>query len=779
MIYRHSARNKNMSDYDFRSVLTVSDDAVLDRVSYFVDSINIEYNIFMDRFLFKDIVKYVYDNITEDKIFFDFDGYASRFDTEDYHHKTALISKSVLTDDEGYLKEHFINKIRALLWSAKYPIKKDDVRFGFKFNQMTTMEEIARMYDESAKGNFDWVPFFDWGEQLLSGNQNFRVEVGILNESIVERELPIQYKYICPKCGNRFERIPYYLIPDDNKTVCKNIIDKKVCGKRQKFLTQVKKYLREYNLSISDKESVTIFSFDEIKSNHVKCSLIEIPIEGYGFKDCKQAYLCVDYEIMEKQKAGSKLLEKKEARDNNNRKDLVPGVIKNIDEMCENLSYPVYGMYDIKFLFLMNKIFCDMTDSSLDYKFKFKKEQVRNTNIFLVGDPQTGKSYICDIYNTIMFGKSHHYTDGSSVTYASLRGGTSNSGVVKEGLFGRYNAITIDEINDNKDGQLMAYMKSVLVENRYNNSTIDGDRKDKVKTAIMYLTENPNIVHINNYKNKIREEYQEIIKEGSLSGESESPERFNYDWDCHLPLYMYDWNPTLKKAIKNTRSYYENNDIDWITGHSISIMSRFPFTFFLSSEHGINMSDFADEENEVDLGDDSDEFTEHTQSFKMNMKRVKLFNNDMNRLVETYREFLGFPSLTRKYNEKLDSIMSKYGYENRDRERKAFYQILNTSRIINCRYKFNNVDFNRLERMLYMMNRKTYITEYVFDKFRDCYTGDVLEYRKKPSKNNIDAKGEVYGIDDDYNEEDDDYIQDKEEDKKTDTDGDVFSNLDE
>lgn len=510
-----------------------------------------------------------------------------------------------------------------------------------------------------------------------------RCLIQILSSSI-KFDYPIEFEYLCPQCGGSTRKKAYETASTNNKIKCPNIFsymnDKgepksRVCGQplvpyNEISLTKDAYY---YDLAYEDTEQNKhisgALSFNKLDPGFYECVLLKI-------KNPKKTEV---FHILDVKEVVSNIFNLPEKQDNEN---YIITLQKTFDiYIKEKTGMEIYGLNPVKIALIMQTAI-----NYLGYKLC--------GNIQVVGDPSTGKSTVLKYFGFLLNNHLNLSSNGLSISIPGLRGTRhtislmgKEQKIVTTGYLGTFRSIHIDEAGENKE--LVHNLKSFLFEDNYSYDKAGSTGVFNKRTSHINLSENLDFNHLGQYRGLIRKTYKDMnIKIGY-----EEKERWNEDWDLHLPLFQYD-NLYLRKVIKDRRTEYRLKQQFWIDGHDYALHERFPFYFYLVNEKK------NDRLTEIIKGN----ISRDTISENFQLMKVLKSNN----ITDFFKELNNYKNSTSdKYSFiEVDKILDKYGIATDARMKEFYYIFVKVSRIINRRDNIEDQDYKLLEWMLEKINCK-------------------------------------------------------------------------
>ena len=449
----------------------------------------------------------------------------------------------------------------------------------YKVNKYSLYDDFKRLIcDEEDDAQFKYDFDLDILEVKPPNNiDNLqRSNLQIINKGI-KFDYPINYSYFCYECENKENHDAYKVASTKNKIYCNGFVPKESGDgiKRCKiplYPNEEETKTREayyYIVSYEDPYDKHIITAGSISFLRLKPGYFEFVYFKINNPKQTELFFLIDY----KNNIPKHLMLPKQKQEENYILTLINVFDKFIEEQT---GLYIYGLLPLKISLLLQSAFNHLGISM-------------NFNVQIVGDKSTGKSMILKYYGYLLNSIFHKSTDGLSISVPALRGTNMSVdlmnkkiNIISMGYLGTYKSIHIDESGENKE--LVQNLKTFLLDDNYSYDKAGSDHSTKVRTANINLSENLNHEHIGQYRGKIRKEYKNNdfeIKDGSNVLPKDS---WNEDWDLHLPLYMYEWNPYLLQVVKDVRTEYTLNNKYWIDGYELALHDRFPFYFYLVSQ---------------------------------------------------------------------------------------------------------------------------------------------------------------------------------------------------
>ena len=614
-------------------------------------------------------------------------------------------------DDEKFLRQDIISDLRRAMNGFLLEIGKDIPQYdaaedlGFEIreengeqtyivNKMIMYRKVRGLTcDEGGNTNFkynfvdpDMKIGFPANKEMLQ-----RCEIQITSNA-VKFDYPIEFEYTCPRCGNVIKKKAYETASTGGKIMCEGMYlamtpsgeeKPKVCNTKlmpdnEISLTKDAFY---YDINYEDiegkKHTVSSISFNKYKPGFYESVLFKV-------KNPKKTEV---YHIMDVKKIDSNRFDFPEQDPNEN---YVFTLQKAFDEYIKlKTGMEIYGLYPIKVSMILQKAITELGMRLIG-------------NIQICGDASTGKSTVFKYYGFFLNNHLNMSTNGQSISIASLRGTREvvslmgkDQKIVTTGYLGTYKTIHIDETGDNKE--LVQSLKTFLLEDNYSYDKAGSTGISHIKTALANLTENLSYQHLSFYRGSIKKAYREMT---TKIGDEEK-EDWDDDWDLHLSLSEYDWNPYLYDVIKNKRLEFQHNRIHWFSGYEWALSERFPFLFFLTNEKD---NDYLDKvvKGNVSRG---------TIRENLELMRV-LKSDDIDIFFEGLKKFKE-GSNDRKSFEIVDDILESYGVYTDVRTKEFYYLIVQLSRILNKRKEIIEQDYDLLRWLLEKINCKLDVADTV------------------------------------------------------------------
>lgn len=508
-------------------------------------------------------------------------------------------------------------------------------------------------------------------------------------DSGIEFEYPILYHYRCEVCKYEFDKNEYEVSSTKNKAKCNGIrliqqvdgsFKDKVCGQLlYPDMDETKtKNAYFFNVSYEDgggvKRPATAFAFNDFEPGLYECAILRIA------RPNQTSFLfIVDIKNIEKQKVAIPKLDSNE--------NYLFTLQKSFDKFIEERTgLEIYALYPIKVALIIQTI-----ASALGYPLIY--------HVQLVGDRSTGKSTVLKYYGFMLHNYKHMTTNSTDLSIPGLRGSKERQNIlgkeqslVTMGLLGSYRSIHIEEAADNKD--LVQQLKGIALSTNYSYNKFGSDKISRIRTAHINLSENIKEEVISLYHGSIKKAY---LNDSSII-QNYDRNRWNENWNLHLPLYEYLDNPYLLRIIREKRIEYLKKQMFWIDGYDLALHQRWPFYFYL-----------------VNSGDD--ERLKKIQ--KENIGRIRISEDyQLIRKLNNDNVFEYFKSL-RKYEkesnvdafDKVVDILKSYGVVFDGRTFEFWCSVLKISRIANRRYKYEQVDYDLIRWFLEKIDRRLPISE--------------------------------------------------------------------
>jgi len=483
------------------------------------------------------------------------------------------------------LKKKEQASIKTIEDEEEWTKKKIDGIDAYEVTQYTTFQDIReKLCDEGKDIEFKYrfnKPDLNIGS--FKDKSNLQLVEAHITDSGQTFGYPLAYIYTCDQCGAKHERDEYKVASNtQNKINCDNLIESedtkgniklKKCNNPlypDKVRTLIKKsYI--YNIVLIDEnneqEKSEAISFKPIPKGLTQVVVTKIS-KVYG----GNMVLIVDYKEMEKNQL---IIPEK-----NNYEHKIFTYIKTIDKyIYKNTRYKHYGYLPVKIA------------TMIQFVARNLKPIKNNYHISLLGTRSSGKSYFARYWATALYAENSLITNATSISIPKLRGTMESFQLFGKdhryqyrGLLGEKNLIVIDEVKENKD--VKDNLKQYLLEDNYDYNKQGGNNLIYTRTAQLIVTQNADVKHLDNYAQKVRDNYYDITTQ---IPSKENPEqtipkpRWEDSEDLTLPIHEYR-NVYLRMAIKATRDEYERNQINWIDGSELALKQRFFFDFFLSSE---------------------------------------------------------------------------------------------------------------------------------------------------------------------------------------------------
>lgn len=563
----------------------------------------------------------------------------------------------------------------------------------YKLLEYFTIVEVYDILSES-RGDCKFMYDFESSKPTLPDPtiktvQHWRIQI---QSPIGEYIRYVRFHYKCPKCGADVWRNYNEVVSTKGVVNCDNMIPTdsgtmKECRTRLTEPTQLSDSIVLYRYDASytngnEKYSILVESLQKLENFEYDCAGVVMVEHG-------NSYLFVlDVKPIQKHKMKfpTELAILPETSPNQ-----IPNIIKYFDNLIYKYSGDkILGMYDIKFYFIIQKL-----TQILNWK--------RNWNIALSGENDIGKTYIIDRYGSFLYGGYYKKTFGQSISIPALRGSSrSNREILignknRLGLLNTFDCIYIDEIFENQG--LMEELKPILLEDTFSNDKADGDRIEYKKQAQLCIAENPNAEHLSLYEGMIKKMYNEKLIDGTVNKVDEY-EAWDNKWDLYQPLYTYT-NTLLRHCIEDVRKHFLNQGKHFIDGRSISIHDRFPVY--------------------LNLKRDKDDETLHRTEAVVEKSLIaeqeyvelkkKLAIDNINDYFKRYKKFIYCKYDTDTVQKKINELIKSFNFKPESRLIEYCIRILNSSRILNQRETFNDIDYEYVSRYLYTKDRRVGISE--------------------------------------------------------------------
>ena len=495
----------------------------------------------------------------------------------------------------------------------------------------------------------------------------------------IENAFMISAYFICPECGYEFERRPIDI--NRNRMRCPNVVGEKgqTCGTTIHYNDIKSVSIKTYKYQISTRVNNKTEVFEIESLYKIDGYANELTLLIYGEKN---KILCFN-----SKEINPNFLDEADTKELPvniiSTKDLVPDLIYKIDNYIERFSGDkLDGFYDIKF-------------GIVAQKFTHLLFGERQFNIFLGGEGATGKNFNIERYGSFLYGKKFKYSSSTSITIPGLRGGSksSNNGdfSFNQGLLSTKHLLFIDELKSKPE--LLTMFKEYLSGSTISNNTATGNQVDYERLAQCVISENIDNKHLQNMSKEIKEQYNNSVQLTT----KEAKTKFDPSWNLLLPIEFYNYNPILKRAIRIVRQQYSDANKSWIDGNEWASMSRYFMRITIFRNESVRSIQSNILSN--NLVDDDEE--------KYNIRK-KLYTKNVDELVLRYKKFIKPEKCID--NEKAMDIINKYSDADYRTIRYARI-ILEVSRMINQRLFFCNVDYERLERCLYLNERYVLLEE--------------------------------------------------------------------
>ena len=602
------------------------------------------------------------------------------------------VIKSLQRELNGYLHEIGKGLIEYDGEEQKeYDIKVIDGERVFIVNKHTRYKEVRQLICDEAdilfKYNFKKA---DLEISIPESTDNLQlVKIQILSKAI-KFDYPLEYEYLCGQCYNKNRRKAYEVVSTNTKLLCPGIfhyLDGN--GESKSRLCKMSLYPDKeislikdgyyYDMSYEDedgnKQSTSSFSFNKYLPGFYDAVVFRI-------KNPKKTEIYQIIDVKEIQNNKFKLPDKKEDE------NYIYTLQKSTDKFIKKQTgVEIYGMYPIKCALIVQK-----AASHLNILLRY--------NVQCIGSASAGKSITLKYYGYLLNNNFHLSSNGLSISVAGLRGTKvainllgSEINVITTGYLGTYKSIHIDEAGENKE--LVQNLKTFLYDLNYSYNKAGADGSFHRRTAHCNLSENLDYTHLGIYRGTIRKAYKEM--ENIRIGEDEQ-EKWNEDWDLHLPLFKYD-NPYLYKVVKDERTKLILSQKFWIDGYDYALHERFPFYFYLV------VSKKDEKLNDVIKGN----VIRNTISENMEVMRA-LKNEELNQFFDTLKEYVVVEN-EQDALDGVDDIIKEYGLELDSRQKEFYFELLKISRIINKRTTFKKEDYDFIRYIIEKTNCKLDISD--------------------------------------------------------------------
>lgn len=512
-----------------------------------------------------------------------------------------------------------------------------------------------------------------------------RCNIQILGSTGMKFDYPVEFQYVCPKCGYEFSRKPYEVESTRNKLLCEGVWNyrspdgepkSKICNTplyphEKKGIVKTAYY---YDIGYDDengkKRIAHAYSFIDFNPGFYDCIL---------FKTKKMSEKTEVYHIVNVREIETKkfILPEKLKGEN-----YVFTLQKEIDiYIKQQTGLSVWGLFPVKCSLILQKAFDINANLLLG-------------NIQVVGDTATGKSTILKYYGYLLNTYHHLTTNGLSISVPGLRGTRTTLTVfnkdikiITPGHLGSYKIIHIDEAGENPE--LVKNLKTFLADTNYSYDKAGTDGTFRKRTAQVNLSENLSFNHVGQYRGIIRKYYRGM-KDTTQIGTHEQVE-WDETWDLFLPLYKYTDNPYLHKAIKDKRLEYKQKQQFWLDGYDYALHERFPFYFYL-----VNDKECPQLKKTVDKNVESGYIQE-------NFALMKALNTkDLEKFYKTLPTFEGkinmFPQVSK--------ILESYGLHPDGRVLTIYNTIAKMSAILNQRTEIEDEDLYLIKWLIENTNCK-------------------------------------------------------------------------
>jgi hypothetical protein len=623
--------------------------------------------------------------------------------------KSFFLFNKARVDEEGFLKIDFLKtlktEINGKLVELGKEIKVYDEKEHKDFNVTVIDGEDCYLLDKNSKysrvrkltcdedGNVRFVYDFNKKDLNLSIPDNKdtlqRCQIQILSRPI-KFDYPIEFNYCCPQCftvskrksyltvstGNRIkcEGIYFFVNPDGEQrsSMCRTPLspDNEVSLTKDAFYYDI-----GYEDINGDKQTVGALSFDKYEPGFYECVMFKLnsPMK-------KEAFQIMDIKPI---KPNVFNLPKKIKKEN-----YIFTLQKTIDEFIKKQTgMDIYGLLPIKIALMIQYMF-----GLLDMRLI--------GSLQIVGDASTGKSTILKYYGFVLANQFNMSTNGLSISVAGLRGTPQTISlmgkeikIVTIGYLGTFRTIHIDEAGENRE--LIQNLKTFLMEDNYSYDKAGATGSFHKRTAQINISENLDYHHLGMYRGTIKKAY----RDESFKIEGEDKEPWNDEWDLHLPLYEYTWNPHLRKVIKDMRIDFRLKQKWWIDGYEFAVHERFPFYFYLVSEKkNDKLAKVVRDNNTRTTISENLELIKSLKSLSL-----KKFFNSLKKYVVGKNDYDGFVE--------VDKILDDYDIHADARTKVFFQSIAKVSRIINQRDNIEEQDLNLVRWFIEKMNCKLDIVE--------------------------------------------------------------------
>lgn len=729
---------------------------ILEINEYFDDILD---GIFFEKYITNKLKRFVIQSLIDGVTSIDFSNFLFRkqksfYDTRLYKDQTDHFDGTVLKDEyfdtiQKRFEERFevYNKNKD---NTGIQLDEDDEIDGLEKSEQVKIGQRSYMvykvdrnatihsfYDSLSKEKglsrftYDWDnPDIKNGVIMNEKTSLQRTKVIILSKKM-EYMLRVNYHYYCIDCGHETIYPINEVISNNFRGLCKGTkitASGKVSDCKRSLINPTDKSdmveIHSYEAITFDEEgrvkAIRIDSLEKLENSQYEIVGVRTADEDdfvfFSFSAKKIQARKVDF--------SSIIVKDEEPRDDNDTHNMLYDVIDFIDDIIEeSVNERIQGMLDFKLCMLLQK-----------YMHHFGSSN--NNHLMFVGFPGIGKSMTINYYGEVLYHGRFKSTEGKSISSASLRGSIyginqkTKGRVMSFGLFSLFDCIYIDEAKENPD--LLDFLKTNLVKDTYSNDTAGADGASKPRVAQVCVAENPRQEHMKEYMRNVRKTYEEVQNQKSQGTDvSQDIIPFNPSWDLFQPLPFYDFNKDLRKAIRIVRREYMEEQTLWLNGRERATVDRYPMLYHVDKREGniIRRKEEKIVKNHNKRGHDN--FSAYT----------RLMIDNIDEFFETFYENYSFDSLIEKKilteQEVITILRPMYDFIDENiiyfdggtRLRNFMYLFADFCRIMNKRYRFNDIDYGMVSRFLIMHNRMNYVHEMDSFEFDSVESLNLLKTR--------------------------------------------------